>query len=108
MALARLENYDNARKVLNKARESIPTDRKIWITAAKLEESQENYHMVGKIIERGKFNLSILYLSILFNVHHLAIGSLQANGVEINKDQWIKDAEECNKTGSIHTAQAIM
>lgn len=39
---------------------------------------------------------------------HLAIGSLQANGVEINKDQWIKDAEECNKTDSIHTAQAIM
>lgn len=48
-----------------------------------------------------------VYLFYLMSIH-LAIGSLQANGVEINKDQWIKDAEECNKTGSIHTAQAIM
>jgi len=40
-------------KVLNKARENIPTDRHIWISAAKLEEAQENYHMVPKIIERG-------------------------------------------------------
>ena len=37
-----------------------------------------------------------------------AIGSLQANGVEINREQWIKDAEECDKTGGVHTAQAIM
>ena len=54
LALARLENYDNARKVLNKARENIPTDRKIWISAARLEESQNNIHMVSKIIERGE------------------------------------------------------
>jgi pre-mRNA-processing factor 6 len=53
LALAKLENYEDARKVLNKARENIPTDRKIWISAANLEESQENIHMVGKIIERG-------------------------------------------------------
>ena len=41
-------------QVLNKARENIPTDRNIWITAAKLEEAHENYHMVPKIIERGR------------------------------------------------------
>ena len=40
-------------QVLNKARENIPTDRQIWITASKLEESQENLHMVPKIVERG-------------------------------------------------------
>lgn len=39
LALARLETYDNARKVLNKARENVPTDRQIWVTAAKLEEA---------------------------------------------------------------------
>ena len=38
--------------MLNKARENIPTDRQIWITAAKLEESQDNLHMVPKIVER--------------------------------------------------------
>ena len=36
LALARLSNYDNARKVLNKARTAIPTEPLIWITAAKL------------------------------------------------------------------------
>ena len=53
LALARLESYDNARKVLNKAREHIPTDRQIWITAGKLEEANGNTSMVEKIIERG-------------------------------------------------------
>ena len=46
--------YENARKVLNKARENIPTDRQIWITAAKLEEANANTNMVAKIIDRGK------------------------------------------------------
>ena len=39
--------------MLNKARENIPTDRHIWISAAKLEEAHDNYHMVPKIVERG-------------------------------------------------------
>ncbi|KAK0053867.1 pre-mRNA-processing factor 6 [Biomphalaria pfeifferi] len=89
LALARLESYENARKVLNKARESIPTDRQVWITAAKLEEANGNSHMVEKIIER-------------------ALNSLRANMVEINRDHWIKDAEDCEKSGSIHTCQAII
>lgn len=29
LALAKLETYENARKVLNKARENIPTDRQV-------------------------------------------------------------------------------
>ncbi|XP_077989706.1 pre-mRNA-processing factor 6-like [Glandiceps talaboti] len=89
IALARLEVYENARKVLNKAREKIPTDRLIWITAAKLEEAHGNTVMVERIIER-------------------AITSLRANMVEINRDQWVKDAEECEQSGSISTCQAII
>lgn len=69
--MARLETYENARRVLNKARENIPTDRHIWITAAKLEEANGNTQMVDKIIDR-------------------AITSLRANGVEINREQWIQ------------------
>ena len=49
LALARLETYENARRVLNKARENIPADRHIWITAAKLEEANGNTQMVEKI-----------------------------------------------------------
>ena len=58
LALARLETYENARKVLNKARENIPTDRQIWIAASKLEEANSNVAMVQKIIERG--NVGVL------------------------------------------------
>ncbi|KAK3087474.1 hypothetical protein FSP39_006402 [Pinctada imbricata] len=89
LALARLETYENARKVLNKARENIPTDRQIWITAAKLEEAHGNTHMVEKIIDR-------------------ALNSLRANMVEINRELWIKDAEDCEQSGSINTCQAIV
>ncbi|XP_014675353.1 PREDICTED: pre-mRNA-processing factor 6-like [Priapulus caudatus] len=89
LALARLETYENARKVLNKARENIPTDRLIWITAAKLEEANSNIHMVEKIVER-------------------ALASLRANMVEINREQWMSDAEECERAGSIATCQAII
>lgn len=89
LALARLETYDNARKVLNKARENIPTDRGIWITAAKLEEANGNEVMVTKIIDR-------------------AIQSLSSNGVEINKELWMKDAMDTEKSGSIQTCQAVI
>ncbi|CAH8673989.1 unnamed protein product [Schistosoma rodhaini] len=89
LALARLETYEQARVVLNKARESIPTDRQIWFAATRLEEAQGNQNMVQKIVDRG-------------------VASLQANMVEINRDQWIKDAEECEKAKSVLTAQAII
>ncbi|KRX96568.1 Pre-mRNA-processing factor 6, partial [Trichinella pseudospiralis] len=89
LALAKLETYENARKVLNKARENVPTDRLIWITAAKLEEANGNVLMVEKIIMR-------------------AVTSLRANLVEINRDQWLKDALEAEKGGKILTCQAIV
>lgn len=89
LALARLETYDNARKVLNKARQSIPTDRTIWINAAKLEEAHNNFSMVEKIIER-------------------AMVSLKSNMVEIKREQWIKDAEECEASHSVKTCHAII
>ena len=54
LALARLETYENARRVLNKARENIPTDRQIWIMAAKLEEANENFLMVDRLISQNE------------------------------------------------------
>merc|ERR1719357_996989 len=89
VALARLESYENARKVLNKARERIPTDRQIWICAAKLEEANGNEKMIDKIITR-------------------AISSLTSNGVELNKEHWMKDAIDAEKGGSILTCQSLV
>ncbi len=78
LALARLETYDNARKVLNKAREHIPTDRQIWISAAKLEEANGNISMVDKIVERGQYCL-VLYtvrsVKVDYYVHRLQLRS---------------------------------
>ncbi len=48
LALARLETYENAKRVLNRARVAIPTEPSIFITAAKLEEAHGNHP--GRII----------------------------------------------------------
>ena len=52
LALAKLENYENARRVLNKARATIPTEKMIWITAAKLEEANGKPEKCDVIITR--------------------------------------------------------
>lgn len=89
LALAHLEDYQNARKVLNKARETIPTEPSIWITAAKLEEAHGNEEGVKAIVKR-------------------AIKSLSAHGVVIDRDYWLKEAENAEKTNAVATCQAIV
>lgn len=79
LALARLEAYENARKVLNKARQAVPTSAEVWITASKLEEANGQAAMPDKIIPRG-------------------IKSLATNGVVIDRDWWLKEAEASEKS----------
>lgn len=89
LALARLETYERARKVLNRAREKLPKEPAIWITAAKLEEANGNTAMVEKIIERG-------------------IRALQREGVIIDREAWMREAEASERAGSVVTCQAII
>lgn len=89
LALAKLNNPTDARSVLNTARQKIPNDRQIWITACKLEEAEGNEDKIELLIKR-------------------AIEVLKSNMVEINRDEWIKDAEEAEKSGSKVTAQKII
>lgn len=89
LALARLETYQNGRKVLNKAREKIPTEPQIWITASKLEEANGNIDLVDRIIEK-------------------AIKSLTLHQVELEREQWLNEAETAEKGGAPRTAQAIL
>jgi pre-mRNA-processing factor 6 len=89
IALARLETYDQAKKVLNKAREKLQKEPAIWITAAKLEEANGNTQSVSKVIERG-------------------IRSLQKEGLEIDREAWMKEAEAAERAGSVLTCQAII
>ena len=53
LALARLEEYGEARKVLNTARKKIPSEPQIWFTAAKLEEANGNMQNVPRLLERA-------------------------------------------------------
>jgi pre-mRNA-processing factor 6 len=90
LALARLETYENARKVLNQAREAIPTEPAIWITAAKLEEAHGCAQEISnRIIQK-------------------AVSSLQQYQVVMNRDFWLKEAEEAEHGGSVQTCRAII
>jgi pre-mRNA-processing factor 6 len=89
LALARLEIYANAKKVLNNARKNVPTSHEIWIAAARLEEQQGNEKMVDTIIKR-------------------AVEVLSQSGTVMDRDQWLVEAENCEKTGAIGTCQSII
>ncbi|KAI8064800.1 PRP1 splicing factor, N-terminal-domain-containing protein [Gilbertella persicaria] len=89
LALARLETYENAQKVLNKARAAIPTSHEIWIAAARLQEEHGKSEMVDRIIA-------------------MAAKALAQSGVLLDRDQWIDEAEKCEKNGSVLTCQAII
>eukprot|EP01038_Epipyxis_sp_PR26KG_P008362 gene8362-11314_t len=89
LALAKLETHENARKVLNSAREANPTERATWITAAKLEEANGNGHLVARIIEK-------------------MIVSLTQYQVTIDREQWLKEAEDCEHAGAVLTGAAII
>lgn len=89
LALARLESYQNAQKVLNDARKALPHEPLIWISAAKLEEVQDHKEVVHKIITR-------------------ALKTLASNQVIIDRESWIKHAEDCERSGSTVTCSAII
>ncbi|XP_009108789.1 protein STABILIZED1 [Brassica rapa] len=89
LALARLETYENTKKLLNKARVTLPRERGIWITAAKVEEANGNTDKVGTVIEKG-------------------LKDLQSEGVVINRERWIEEAEACERTGAVATCKAII
>ncbi|KAG0458763.1 hypothetical protein HPP92_021891 [Vanilla planifolia] len=89
LALARLETYEQAKKVLNRAREKLSKEPSIWITAAKLEEANGNVDSVKRVIERG-------------------IRALQREGVEIDREAWMKEAEAAERAESVATCQAII
>ncbi|CAM9224613.1 unnamed protein product [Ectocarpus sp. 6 AP-2014] len=101
LALARLETYENAQKVLNRAREAIPTEPAIWITASKLEEAQGKPHMVDKIIEMAISSLR------QFQAREPTLGHDRLH-VVIDREQWIKEAEEAEQADAPLTCGAIV
>lgn len=89
LALARVETYENARKVLNKARAAIRTSYEIWVAAARLEEQQGNSDRVAVVISR-------------------AMQELKRYGGMLSREQWLQEAEKNEEDGGILTAQSIV
>lgn len=89
LALARLETPSNAEGVLNKARKAIPTSHEIWIAAGRLSEQQGKGDMVDLVISKG-------------------IAALKKNGAELSREQWFTEAEKVELQGSVLTSQAII
>lgn len=91
LALARLETYENAQRVLNNARAALPGEPLIWVTAAQLEEAQGHGGMIDKIVAR-------------------ALKALSAAGTQVvlDRDAWMRRAEDCERGGSPQTAGAIV
>jgi pre-mRNA-processing factor 6 len=89
LALARLETYENARKVLNQARRALPAERAVWIAAAKLEESQHHGDMVEKIVDRS-------------------VKSLGRHDAVVTRKQWLQEAEAAEAAGAPLTSASIV
>lgn len=89
LTLARLETPQRAQQVLNKARKTIPTSHQIWIAAARLLEQEGSEAQVDVLMEKG-------------------VAALRKNGAELTREQWIREAERCETSGSVATCQAII
>ncbi|EAR98979.1 Pre-mRNA splicing factor, putative (macronuclear) [Tetrahymena thermophila SB210] len=90
LALAKLETYENAKAVLNKARKIHPQELSIWVNAAKLEESQgQPQETITKVLQN-------------------AIKYFSSKNINIVKEDWLKEAAYCEKSGNLNTCIAIV
>lgn len=102
LALARLEAPEQAQKVLNKAQAAVPTSHETWIAAGRLIEQEAVRDTKLTVDERNaKFN-------IVDGIIARAVRTLRSKGVLLTRDQWLKEAERCEKEGSPRTCEAIV
>ncbi len=91
LALARLEEYSQAKKVLNDARKKVPSEPQIWFTAAKLEEANGNVQNVPKILERAMRQFTDMKLKIADD-----------------RDFWHAQAEQAEQAGYPGVAEGLV
>jgi pre-mRNA-processing factor 6 len=89
IALAKLETYENAKKILNQAIQTLPTEKSLWIAGAQLEEANKNEEGVRNVIKKCIF-------------------SFTSQGVANDREEWLKEALQCEKLGSVAVCQAIV
>mmetsp|Transcript_33437 Transcript_33437/g.58592 ORF Transcript_33437/g.58592 Transcript_33437/m.58592 type:complete len:699 (-) Transcript_33437:543-2639(-) len=89
LALAKLESYKKARSILNEARQRLPYEPLVWIYAAKLEEAEGKEEQVDIIIQR-------------------AMKALTKSGVQISRQDMLKEARLAEQSGSLKTCESIV
>ncbi|CAG8090255.1 unnamed protein product [Penicillium salamii] len=88
LALAHIETPENAQKVLNAARKAVPTSFEIWIAAARLQEQMGTFEKI--------------------NVMKRAVQSLVRENAMLKREEWIVEAEKCEKEGAVLTCGGII
>jgi pre-mRNA-processing factor 6 len=101
LALARVETPERAKAVLNKARKAVPTSHEIWIAAGRLMEQEAI--LPSKTPQQRQKELDAVDKTIEFGVHEL-----RRHQVMLTREQWLKQAEECEAQGSPRTCEAIV
>ncbi|KAI0772191.1 PRP1 splicing factor, N-terminal-domain-containing protein [Irpex lacteus] len=101
LALARLETPEKAKAVLNKARKAVPTSHEIWIAAGRLLEQEAQ--VPGKTDEARNKELEMVDKTI-----ELGVRELRRHQVLLTREQWLKEAEQCEGDGSPRTCEAII
>lgn len=124
LALARLETHTNAQRVLNQARLALPADPSIWVAAAKLEEAHlppmpapgsasAPAPAAGAAGEAGAAGAAAAPApapapTIVEKIVTRALKSLTAQQAAVDRDTWLRLAEEAEKSSAPRTAAAIV
>ena len=101
LALARLETPKQARAVLNKARNAVPTSHEIWIAGGRLLE-QEAEAVDKSPADRAK------ELESVDKLIETGVKELRKHQVLLTREQWLKEAEKCEAEASPRTCEAIV
>lgn len=104
-----METPKNAKAVLNTARKRIPTSHEIWIAAGRLAEQDATASDVktedddeARAEQQRKLAVQV------DKVMAMAVSSLTKAQVILTREQWLQEAEVCERDGSPLTAQAIV
>lgn len=99
LALAHLEMPEKSKAVLNKAHKAVPMSYEIWIAAGHLLE-QEDY--AADLLEE-KHTKEHVDKMLAMAVHVLC-----AHSMLLTCKQWVKEAEQCEAEGALHTCKVIV
>ncbi|KIY64980.1 hypothetical protein CYLTODRAFT_492693 [Cylindrobasidium torrendii FP15055 ss-10] len=101
LALARTESPEKAKAVLNKARKAVPTSHEIWIAAGRLLEQMANDP--EKAADQRTKELDMVDKTV-----EMAVQQLRKHQVLLTREQWMTEAKNCEKQGSVRTCEAIV